>query len=931
MSCATCAPRRAEDGAAPCPRCLLDLALDEGAADATAGGETGPIGKVGPFVLLDVLGEGGMGIVYLAEQQHPVKRRVALKLLKWGGDSRATLSRLEAERQALASLNHPGVAQLYEAGTTEDGRPFFAMEHVEGGPLTRRCDDLRLPIAGRLELFRQACEAVEHAHRRGIIHRDLKPSNILLGGDDEAPVVKVIDFGLAKATEQRLSGPSASTRVGVLLGTPAYMAPEQADPTRPPIGPAADVYALGVLLFELVSGALPFDPERLRHDPLEMARILREEEPRSLASVWTQAHPDAIEIARRRRTDVRTLRRILRGELSWIVHKCLEKDPRRRYASARELSADIERHLTHRPVAARRPGVGRRLVKMARRNRAATAALAAALATLALAAASVPLLRPGQGSPRVEQITHSGVVRSSGLSPSMRYLLYHEQSRGAEPVLWLLDRATGAVERLPDLPGPPVNGEHRFSPDERSLYVKAYRPNAAQSLHRLGLDHRTWEELQADLPQSATLSPDGEWLAGVRQDRSPARSRLVVVRARGGEERTIGTLTRLRFDLPAWSPDGRAIAVTVGGEGDAGLPTGVFEIDAVGGSRRAIGPQDWVFALAKAWLPDGRALLVVGQRRGDTMGSRSLYRIDRATGKVERIPLDGLRVAGWHLALSADGRTLALTAGVFHGALWLVPADDPLRGREVAAALRAPRFLFDGGLLYTGTDQHLWRLAAGGSTPRRLANDVREASPTRDGRFLVATFEQNGIPHVYRTDGEGRAAVRLSHRPAHEGVAAPDGSFALFVTADDDMLWRVPLAGGDPVLVSPRPLRYPAISPDGRLIAAIEQDWAERPQRIHVLPADGGEELVLTLPPHSAASHSSFRFSPDAQALDYVRSDELGVGNVWRKPLDGGPAVQLTRFPTEPMSGIDWSADGRWLACLRGGWHGDAYLVRGEW
>jgi serine/threonine protein kinase/Tol biopolymer transport system component len=916
-------------GSALCGPCLLNLALADVPAPEVARAELSALGRVGPFVLLDVLGEGGMGVVYLAEQQHPVRRRVALKLMKWGLDSRAVLARLEAERQALARLSHPGIAQLYEAGTTDDGRPYFAMEQVVGGPLTRRCDELGLPIARRLRLFQAACEAVEHAHRRGIVHRDLKPSNILLGGDDDAPTVKVIDFGLAKATERKLADHTAFTHVGVLLGTPAYMAPEQADPRRPQIGPAADVYALGVVLYELLSGTLPFDPDRLRRDPVEMSRILREEEPRSLASTWSRAFPDAGEVARRRGTDARSLRRLLRGELSWIVGKCLEKDPRKRYAGPRELAADIERHLAHRPLVARRPGPGDRLGKLLRRHPTAVSAVTTALVTLALTTAGLVHLRRDGANPRFEQLTHSGLVRVGTISPSGRLLLYHERPRGNEPILWLLDRRTGALERLPDMPGPPLGS--RFSRDEQAVYVEGQGEGRRKTLYRFSRDDLRWEEVLRDVPDGVTVSPDERSIAGVRYDPSTAESRLVVAGVGRGAERTIATRPpESRYDIfTAWSPDGRAIAVTVGTSGIAGRPVGVVEVDVETGRERPIGPQDWLYAQSKVYVPDGRALLVVGQRRGPEGIARGLYRLDRESGEVRRVPLDGLRPSGWRLSLSADGRTLAICAGRFRAGVWLLPGGDSSRAREVGAARRSPRFLRDGSLLYTGTDENVWVRRASGRT-EQLAGRALDASPASDGRTLVATLVRDGVAHAFRIDGAGRSPVLLSPVPARETAVAPDGSYALFVSAADDRLWRVPLAGGTPVLLSRRPGRFPAFSPDGRFVVAVDPETEPFP-RLRIVATDGSGERVLELPPGSAESPSSFRFSPDGTAIDHVRTDGSGVGNVWRMPIGGGPAVQLTHFSSEPMTGFDWSLDGRVLACLRGGWYGDVFLVRGEW
>jgi Tol biopolymer transport system component len=741
--------------------------------------------------------------------------------------------------------------------------------------------------------------------------------------------VKVIDFGLAKALEGRLTDRTAATRVGELLGTPAYMAPEQADPRRGEIGPATDVYALGVVLYELLSGVLPFDPERLRHDPVELARILREEEPRSLSSTWSSPLPDAEELARRRGTDVRSLRRLLRGELSWIVRKCLEKDPRRRYAGAQELSADVERHLTHRPLVARRPGPGRRLAKLLRRHPAAVAAASAAVVTLA-AAAGLSLLRSaGEGS-RVEQLTHSGLVRVAGISPSGRLVLYAEQSRGAAPSLWLLDRETGAVERLPDLSATALATENRFSRDEQSLYVDGRVGIGRNALYRLSRDDGGWRVVSDDAPEHPRLSPDEQRLVGVRSDRPNAESRLVLADAGGGPEKVIARRPLASpYAFTAWSPDGRAVALTAGTGGPAGQPVGVVEVDVATGRERPVGPQDWLYALAKVYLPGGEALLVVGQRRQDAGLTRHIYRVERDTGEVRQVGLAGLRPSGWSLGLSADGRTLAVCAGRFRAGVWLVPYGDTSRAREVGVATRSPHFLADGSLLYTGVEEDLWlRRAAGGT--RLLARSVYDASPAPDGRTLVMTLVQHGTPHVFRTDADGRGAARLSHVPARETAVAPDGSYALFVAAADDLLWRVPITGGAPVLVSPRPAKFPAISPDGRSIVVLDA-LAEAGPQLRIIATDGSEERIVRLPPGSAVSPSGFRFSPDGTAIDHVRADEHGVGNVWRLPLDGGHAVRITSFTSEPMTGFDWSPDGHTLVCLRGGWQGDVHLVRGEW
>jgi serine/threonine protein kinase len=357
------------------------------ATGPTAAGDATDVPRqIGPYKILEKLGEGGMGIVYLAEQTEPVKRRVALKLIKLGMDTRQVLARFEAERQALAIMSHPNVAKVLDAGATENGRPFFVMEYVPGVPITEYCDLKCLPFPKRLELFTQVCEAIQHAHQKGIIHRDIKPSNVLVASEEGKPQLKVIDFGVAKATSQKLTERTLFTQQGILIGTPEYMSPEQAGTTALDVDTRTDIYSLGVLLYELLVGALPFDPRTLRQAAaVEMLRIIREEDPPKPTTKFGSLGDTADEVARQRHTDVRSLVRQLRGELEWITMRALEKDPARRYSSASELASDVRRHLDDEPVVASPPSRWYRVKKFARKNRGPVAAAAALLAVLAAA------------------------------------------------------------------------------------------------------------------------------------------------------------------------------------------------------------------------------------------------------------------------------------------------------------------------------------------------------------------------------------------------------------------------------------------------------------------------------------------------------------------------------------------------------------------
>ena len=365
---------------------------NDAAAEDSVGAIEGAGSIIGRYKLLEEIGEGAFGVVFMAEQLEPVQRQVALKIIKAGMDTREVIARFEAERQALALMDHPNIAHVFDGGVTQAGRPYFAMELVRGIAITEFCDQRNLATPERLQLFIQACHAVQHAHQKGIIHRDLKPSNILVTLIDGQPVPKVIDFGVAKALGRKLTDKTLFTGFLRMIGTPAYMSPEQADLSGVDIDTRSDIYALGVLLYELLTGVTPFDTETLRNAALdEIRRLIRETEPPPPSTrISRLEQAKRTTVAKHRQTEPAALSRLVRGDLDWIVMKCLEKDRGRRYETVNSLADDIERHLKLEPVVAAAPGALYRAGKFVRRHRFGVAM--AATLTLALTAGLVAAL-----------------------------------------------------------------------------------------------------------------------------------------------------------------------------------------------------------------------------------------------------------------------------------------------------------------------------------------------------------------------------------------------------------------------------------------------------------------------------------------------------------------------------------------------------------
>ena len=464
----------------------------------------------GKYKILEKLGSGGMGVVFLAEQIEPVQRRVALKLIKLGMDTREIVARFETERQALAVMDHPNIARVFDAGATETGRPFFVMEFARGIPITDYCDLHKLSTQERLRLFVGVCQAVQHAHQKGIIHRDLKPSNILIVIQDDRPMPKIIDFGIAKAIDRRLARHTLFTEQGQLIGTPEYMSPEQAEMSGLDIDTRSDVYSLGVILYELLVGAQPLDAGELAYARFwEIQKIIRETDPPKASTRLNTLKEAQVEIAAKRGTDPGSLLRLLRGDLDWITMKAMAKDRTHRYSTASELAADLERYLKNEPVTAGPPSAVYRIGKYIRRHKLGVAAAAVVLLAAVIGSAGIII-----GYMRAVQTEKVAVEEATTAKTVSNFLveLFHISDPGQSKGETITAREildTGAERIETELEGQPavkarlmmtmgvVYGNLGLYPQAQAMLEKALQLrrsvygsndlNVADTLHHLGI------------------------------------------------------------------------------------------------------------------------------------------------------------------------------------------------------------------------------------------------------------------------------------------------------------------------------------------------------------------------------------------------------------------------------------------------------------
>jgi WD40 repeat protein len=874
--------------------------------------------RIGHYKLLQQIGEGSYGVVYMAEQEEPVRRRVAFKIIKLGMDTREVVARFEAERQALALMDHPNIARIFDGGATSTGRPYFVMELVRGTKITDYCDQHSLTAADRIHLFTQVCHAIQHAHQKGVIHRDIKPSNVLVMVHDDVPMPKVIDFGIAKAIGERLTDKTIFTRFEQFIGTPSYMSPEQAGLSGLDVDTRSDTYALGVLLYELLTGRTPFDPKQLAKASLEeMLRRIREEDPPKPSTRLRALQPaELTTTAQRRQTEPLRLISLLRGDLDWIVMKCLEKNRARRYETANALALDLDRYLSHQPVTAAAPTLGYRMAKFIRRHRAG----------LAVVSALVALLVAG-----VLVSTWQAVraTRAERVAASQRERAKKGEQHAKESELAARQNLYAANMNLVQQ----AWEQNDVAQVRRLLEETATYPGRGfEWYYWQRQTHRELKTLRGHVGwvRDVAFSTDGQRIVTAGDDQTAkvweaASGRgLLILKGHGGAIRSV-----------AFSRDGQRI-LTAGDDQTAklweaatgkelqtfrghssGISSAAFCPD---GQRIVTGSEDdtakvWEAATGKelqifkghsdrissvAFSPDGQRIVSGGQD-----GTARVW--DATTGN-ELLTLKGHGGFIFAVAFSPDGQRIVTAGDDQTAKLWeAATGKELLTFRGHSSFIYAVAFSPDGQRIVTSSwDQtaRVWEVASGSELFALKGHTalVTSAVFSPDGQRIV-TGSLDQTAKVWELAGcQGPLTLKAHTKRINSAAFSPDSQRV--VTASDDQTAKVwELASGKELLTlkghSAQVLSV-AFSPDGQRIVTGSQD-----QTAKLWEATNGVAL-LTLKGHSGWINS-VAFSPDGKRIVTAGNDQ--TAKVWEAAT--GNDLLTFRGHGSWISSVAFSPDGQ--------------------
>lgn len=845
--------------------------------------------QIGPFKILRKIAEGGMGAVYMAEQDKPVRRRVALKVIKAGKDSEQIIIRFEAERQALAMMNHPNIAKVLDVGTTEDGSPFFAMELVKGVPITEYCDLNKLSIDDRLKLFIPVCKAVQHAHQKGVIHRDLKPSNVLVELGDGEPIPKVIDFGLAKAMEHQslLTDKTMFTEYGQIVGTLQYMSPEQAEMNHLDVDTRTDIYALGVMLYELLTGSTPLDQETMGQNALlRVLELIREDEPPRPSVRLSQSTEATIGISKQRQIQPAKLQQILQGELDWVIMKALEKDRTRRYDSASDFAQDISRYLNDEAVAARPPSTSYRISKFVHKNKGLVASLATILLILlaGIAGTSFGLVRASRKTAEaVEQRTVADKKTKEAESEKNRANVESKRARDSDTsskfqlanARWNANRAAEARELLHQIP---VDYRNNF---EWHFFNR----------HFLGSDltlygHTFWA-------LSVAFSPDGTQIASGSQDYS-----IKVWDAKTGEEiRTLKGPDGHKGGVAsvAFSPDGSRIA-----SGSSDKTIKVWNLK----TGKVINTLDehTETVVSVAFSPDGKRIASASR-------DKTIKIWDPETGEIATF--NGHTAAVWCVAFSPDGQQIASASLDYSIKVW-----DSNTGEEIASH-NLHGYLYPLTVTFSPDGK---RIASGGTyntvkvwdakTGKEIVTLLGHASVITSVVFSpdasrIASASLDHTIKIWDANTGQEIDTLIGHADSVYSVAfSPDASRIVSGSMDKTVkVWNVKTGQETPTFSRHTDeVSSVAISLDGSRIASANND-----KTIKVWDAKTGREIA-TLEGHFSAV-VSVNFSPDGTRIASASKDK--TTRVW--DLKTGEATTFSGHTNQVWS-VAFSPNGKRVA-----------------
>ena len=918
---------------------------------------------VSHYRIVSLLGAGGMGEVYLAEDTR-LARNIAIKLLSADftkdGDR---VRRFQQEARAASALNHPNIITIHETGEFQD-RHFMATEFIDGETLRQRMRRATLDLGEMLDIAIQVANALAAAHHAGIVHRDIKPENIMLRPDG---YVKVLDFGLAKVAEQQPSKGDSSepvpddtdTTPGLLLGTVKYMSPEQARGLG--LDGRSDIFSLGVVIYEMIAARAPFNGQT--NSDL-IASILKEE-PLPLSN-YSAGVP---------------------AELQKIVSKALRKEREARYQAVRDMLVDLEAlkekfKLGTKPQrqteskdradvtdasssAARTWGkfnssasqVGalrtitraQFLINEIKRHKTgvAFAAIILCIAVAAVFYETNSTLRKRSATPferiQITNLTTNGPARDAAISPDGKYVAYVVED-GAQQSIWITQLAIDSLAQIVS----PVEtrlAALTFSRDSSFLFYVKYDSNDRDenALYQVSSLGGASKRILAEVHSPISFAPDGKRFAFFR--RYQDRNALFIVNTDGTEETelTSRNLPQRLWDYPcgpAWSPDGKKIACGAFMQRESGhVTTNLIEVRIDDGAERILATGDWRAVAGLSWLTDGSGLLINAFYRY-SMGVNQIWHVSYHRGEVRRITNDATDYEG--LSLTADSSVVAVTQRLSTDNLWMMPYGDTSQARPLATSgagvYSGVCLTPDGRMIYarSGKDRSdIWLMSLDGSNQQQLTvnsgiNGFPSISP--DGRHVIFMSDRSGAASIWRMDIDGRNPKQiLTEMDSILPIYSPDGQWVIFQSRDLNKLgwWRMPADGGEPVQILGFGERYVAISPDGKFLAYTYSDAkANPPLGIAIVPFEGGEPLRrFAIPVEGSGDWGPLKWSRDGSVLLYVHTT-ANTANLWSQPLDGSPPKPVTDFKTDKISWFDLSPDGKQLACIKGLEISDVVLIK---